>query len=79
MHQLSLWPFTNADKNGKAIFTNHTYHINSAMNTTGLPNCRIELPGTLIVRIKSCFQSLLGTREISSNSLQVELQYVVLA
>jgi hypothetical protein len=32
-------------KNGKVVFLNETYHIESIMNTTGLENCEIDLKG----------------------------------
>ncbi|ETS76822.1 hypothetical protein PFICI_12209 [Pestalotiopsis fici W106-1] len=35
-------------KRGKVIFKNETYHIKSVMNTTGLSNVDIDLPGTLL-------------------------------
>jgi galacturan 1,4-alpha-galacturonidase len=39
--------FEKCGQGGKIVFTNHTFHINSVMNTTGLNNVRIELNGTL--------------------------------
>lgn len=35
---------------GTVVFLNHTYTINSIMNTTGLSNCNIDIHGTLLVR-----------------------------
>lgn len=43
--------FQDCGKNGKVIFKNETYHINSVMNTTGLENCEIDLRGTLLVSL----------------------------
>jgi galacturan 1,4-alpha-galacturonidase len=43
--------FRNCGQGGNVIFTNHTYYINSVMNTAGLSNCHIELCGTLLVCI----------------------------
>jgi galacturan 1,4-alpha-galacturonidase len=43
--------FRNCGHGGSVVSTNHTYHINSVMNTTGLSNCRVELHGTLLVCI----------------------------
>jgi hypothetical protein len=60
--------FHKCGQNGKVIFTNHTYHINSVMNTTGLSNCHIELHGTLLVRAAIHFQSLVRSKIVSSNS-----------
>jgi galacturan 1,4-alpha-galacturonidase len=41
--------FQECGKNGKVIFKNETYRINSVINTTGLENCEIDLRGTLLV------------------------------
>ncbi len=43
--------FQECGKNGKVVFLNETYHINSIMNTTGLDNCEIDLKGTLLVSV----------------------------
>ncbi|KAF2396244.1 pectin lyase-like protein [Trichodelitschia bisporula] len=40
--------FRRCGQNGKVIFLNKTYHINSVMNTTALRNCEIDLQGTLL-------------------------------
>jgi hypothetical protein len=42
--------FRKCGQNGKVVFTNYTYHINSVMKTTGLSSCHIGLHGTLLVR-----------------------------
>ena len=41
--------FEKCGNNGKVVFLNETYHIESVMNTTGLKNCEIDLKGTLLV------------------------------
>lgn len=41
--------FQTCGQDGKVMFSNTTYHINSVMNTTGLKNCEINLHGTLLV------------------------------
>jgi galacturan 1,4-alpha-galacturonidase len=42
--------FKECDKyNGKVVFLNETYHINTVMNTTGLSNVQVDLQGTLLV------------------------------
>lgn len=47
-----LSAFKTCGKDGTVVFLNHTYTINSIMNTTGLSNCNIDIYGTLLV----CFQ-----------------------
>jgi len=49
-------------QNGKVIFTNHTYHVKSMMNTTYLANYDVELHGTLLVHIAIQSQSLLAVK-----------------
>ncbi|PQE23316.1 alpha-L-rhamnosidase rgxB protein [Rutstroemia sp. NJR-2017a WRK4] len=44
-----LSAFKTCGKGGTVVFQNHTYTINSIMNTTGLSNCNIEIHGTLLV------------------------------
>lgn len=41
--------FHDCGQNGRVIFLNETYHINTIMNTTGLRNCEIDLYGTMLV------------------------------
>jgi hypothetical protein len=41
--------FKTCGHNGKVVFLNETYHINTVMNTTGLNNCVVDLQGTLLV------------------------------
>jgi len=41
--------FNQCGHNGRVIFVNETYHINTVMNTTGLKNCEVDLQGTLLV------------------------------
>jgi galacturan 1,4-alpha-galacturonidase len=41
--------FNTCGHDGRVVFSNTTYHINSVMNTTGLNNCEIDLHGTLLV------------------------------
>lgn len=41
--------FDKCGHNGKVVFLNETYHINTVMNTTGLKNCEVDLQGTLLV------------------------------
>jgi hypothetical protein len=41
--------FKECGHNGKVVFLNETYHINTVMNTTGLKNCEVDLRGTLLV------------------------------
>ncbi|PQE06018.1 alpha-L-rhamnosidase rgxB protein [Rutstroemia sp. NJR-2017a BBW] len=43
-----LSAFKTCGKGGTIVFQNHTYTINSIMNTTGLSNCNIEIHGTLL-------------------------------
>ncbi|KAH8663487.1 putative exo-polygalacturonase [Tricladium varicosporioides] len=40
--------FDKCGRNGKIVFLNTTYHVNSVMNTTGLRNVDIDLRGTLV-------------------------------
>ncbi|KAF4631087.1 hypothetical protein G7Y89_g7047 [Cudoniella acicularis] len=40
--------FDECGQNGKVIFLNTTYYVNTVMNTTGLKNCDVDLRGTLI-------------------------------
>jgi len=44
-----LSAFKKCGKDGTIVFQNHTYTINSIMNTTGLSNVNIEIHGTLLV------------------------------
>lgn len=39
--------FEQCGTNGKVIFTNHVFHVNSVMNTTNLVNCDVSLQGEL--------------------------------
>jgi hypothetical protein len=39
--------FRRCGRNAKVIFTNHTFHIDSVMNTTGLVNVDVTLQGVL--------------------------------
>ncbi|KAG4033191.1 hypothetical protein MFRU_005g02040 [Monilinia fructicola] len=43
-----LSAFKTCGKDGTVVFLNHTYTINSIMNTTGLSNCNIDIHGTLL-------------------------------
>ena len=36
-------------QNGRVVFANTTYYINSVMNTSDLRNCEIDIYGTLLV------------------------------
>lgn len=40
--------FKQCGRNGRVIFKNTTYNINSVMNTTGLENCEVDVRGTLL-------------------------------
>lgn len=40
--------FERCGHNGRVIFENSTYNVNSVMNTTGLENCEVDLQGTLL-------------------------------
>ncbi|KAH2007746.1 hypothetical protein KXV95_001047 [Aspergillus fumigatus] len=40
--------FRRCGKEGRIVFQNTTYHVNSVMNTSGLHNCDIDLYGTLL-------------------------------
>jgi hypothetical protein len=44
-----LKAFHECGQNGRIVFQNTTYHVNSVMNTSGLRNCDIDLYGTLLV------------------------------
>lgn len=44
--------FDKCGHNGRVVFLNETYYINSIMNTTGLKNCDVDLKGTLFVSSK---------------------------
>jgi hypothetical protein len=44
-----LAAFKSCGTGGNVVFVNHTYYINSVMNTTGLSDCQIDLYGTLLV------------------------------
>src|SRR5438876_8599095 len=48
--------FRNCGQDGNVIFTNHTYPINSVMNTTGLSNCHIELHGHFLYVYLKCLR-----------------------
>ncbi|TVY22722.1 Alpha-L-rhamnosidase [Lachnellula hyalina] len=41
--------FTQCGHNGKILFLNETYHVNTVLNTTGLKNCEVDLRGTLLI------------------------------
>jgi galacturan 1,4-alpha-galacturonidase len=43
-----LQAFSSCGKNGRIVFINETYHINTVMNTTGLENVDVDLYGTLL-------------------------------
>jgi hypothetical protein len=43
--------FSKCGHDGKVVFLNQTYHVNSVMNTTGLQNCQVDLQGTLLVSL----------------------------
>ncbi|KAH8759684.1 glycoside hydrolase family 28 protein [Hyaloscypha sp. PMI_1271] len=43
-----LKAFDSCGKNGRIVFINETYHVNTVMNTTGLENVDIDLYGTLL-------------------------------
>lgn len=40
--------FSKCGQNGKVIFDNKTYHVNSVMTTTGLHNVEVDIRGTLL-------------------------------
>lgn len=42
--------FNECGQNGRVVFANTTYYINSVMNTSELHNCEIDIYGTLLVR-----------------------------
>jgi hypothetical protein len=44
-----LKAFQECGHDGRIVFLNQTYYINSVMNTTGLNNCEVDLQGTLLV------------------------------
>lgn len=41
--------FNECGQNGRVVFANTTYYINSVMNTSDLHNCEIDIYGTLLV------------------------------
>jgi hypothetical protein len=41
--------FKKCGHNGKVVFLNETYHVNSVMETTGLENVEVDVQGTLLV------------------------------
>jgi hypothetical protein len=41
--------FDECGQNGRVVFANTTYYINSVMNTSALHNCEIDIYGTLLV------------------------------
>lgn len=41
--------FHRCGKNGRVVFLNETYNIQTIMNTTGLENCEVDLKGTMLV------------------------------
>lgn len=43
--------FHECGQNGRVVFSNTTYYINSVMNTSHLHNCEIDIYGTLLVRL----------------------------
>ncbi|TVY78246.1 Alpha-L-rhamnosidase rgxB [Lachnellula suecica] len=43
-----LAAFQSCGNGGNIVFLNHTYFVNSVMNTTGLNDCQIDLYGTLL-------------------------------
>jgi hypothetical protein len=43
--------FEHCGQGGTIVFTNTTYHVEKVLNTTGLKDCKIELKGTLLVRL----------------------------
>jgi hypothetical protein len=45
--------FNECGKNGRVVFANTTYYINSVMNTSALHNCEIDIHGTLLVSLTS--------------------------
>jgi len=44
-----LQAFDSCGRNGRIVFINETYYVNTVMNTTGLENVDIDLYGTLLV------------------------------
>ncbi|KAJ5100358.1 hypothetical protein N7456_006410 [Penicillium angulare] len=40
--------FEDCGQNGRVVFSNHTFNINSVMNTTNLNNCDVSLQGELL-------------------------------
>ncbi|KAJ5263572.1 hypothetical protein N7478_011177 [Penicillium angulare] len=40
--------FVDCGQNGRVVFSNHTFNINSVMNTTNLNNCEVSLQGELL-------------------------------
>ena len=53
--------FKNCGEDGRVVFQNTTYYINSVMNTSGLRNCEVDLYGTLLVYSSSLVLSHLPT------------------
>lgn len=51
--------FNKCGQNGRVVFANTTYNINSVMNTSDLYNCEIDIYGTLLVSF-SQFYSCIG-------------------
>jgi len=64
--------FQECGQNGRIVFLNETYHINSIMNTTGLDNCEIDLRGTMLVSLLWNFLDL-------ANNPPVEYGHPILA
>jgi len=46
-----LQAFDSCGRNGRIVFINETYNVNTVMNTTGLENVDIDLYGTLLVTL----------------------------
>jgi galacturan 1,4-alpha-galacturonidase len=61
--------FKQCGHNGKVVFLNETYHINTVMNTTGLKNCEVDLQGTLLVATPAtpCATSVLISLQWGTN------------
>lgn len=43
--------FKDCGQGGTVLFSNTTYHVERALETMGLDDCRVELKGTLLVRV----------------------------
>jgi galacturan 1,4-alpha-galacturonidase len=55
-----LQAFALCGKDASIIFDPSTFHIESVMNTTGLQNVHVDLPGTLLVSLeKFCWDEAL--------------------